>query len=82
MATTEQYGTAFRHRLCKRARELGATNYAIARAVGVSAATVTNWMNGSRHPSVMLAARLADALGVSLDWLLDRDSRGYGGADA
>jgi phage repressor protein C with HTH and peptisase S24 domain len=51
------------------ARALGETPQAqIARKAGVSTSVMTRYMNGS-EPSLFRAARLAEALGVSLQWL-------------
>jgi len=58
--------TAFVDRL---ARALGETSQAqIARKAGVSTSVMTRYLNGS-EPGLFRAARLAEALGVSLQWL-------------
>ena len=45
------------------------TQQAFADKVGVSKATVNSWENNGKFPAVDTAAKIADAFGVSLDWL-------------
>lgn len=42
----------------------------LARALGVSEATVSRWMSGQRNPSSTMAVRIARLLSCSLDDLL------------
>ena len=48
----------------------GLTQTELAKRMGVRANTVNQWESGSRHPDVMLAPKLADVLGCTLDELL------------
>jgi transcriptional regulator with XRE-family HTH domain len=50
---------------------------AVAKAIKVSAGTMSNWMTGLSRPSMDDAFRLARYFKVSLDWLAD-DSQEYG----
>lgn len=49
------------------------TQAAVARAAGVSPATVSMWMSGARKPTVAALTRISDTYGVSVDFLLGRD---------
>ena len=42
---------------------------------GVAACTITAYEQGKSGPGLYIAARLADALGVSLDWLAGRTDK-------
>lgn len=48
------------------------TQSALARQMGISPAWISHLENGDRLPSAGLLVRLADALGVSTDYLLGR----------
>lgn len=48
----------------------GLTQTELAKRMGVRANTVNQWESGIRHPDVMLAPKLADVLGCTLDELL------------
>jgi transcriptional regulator with XRE-family HTH domain len=57
----------------KRLREAaGLTQEALARAADVSLGAVRNWEQDLREPLLGTAARVADAIGVSLDALAGR----------
>ena len=43
----------------------------VARTLGVSKSTIANWIEGKGVPKLYEAAKLADALGVPLDYLAD-----------
>lgn len=66
----------------KRLRELrtarGISQEALAAAAGASKATIQNWENQRRSPSLRDAARIADVLQVSLDELAGRSFRSPG----
>lgn len=47
----------------KRAQGLG-SDYAAAKALGVSQGTLSNWRHGRSHADVELAAKMAEALGL------------------
>ena len=48
----------------------------VARRANLTAATVFNYVNGTHAPKADSALRLARALNVSIEWLLD-DSQGW-----
>jgi RNA polymerase primary sigma factor len=60
---------AFRDRLDSELQKQGKTQAALATAVGVSPATVSQWRSGSKMPSVPNVTKIADWLGVSAAWL-------------
>ena len=60
-------GQGLAHSIKARRRELGLTQAALAMAVGVSLRTLKGWELGETQPGIDAAARLASALGVSLD---------------
>ncbi len=55
-------------------RAKGITQKELAKAVGVTAATLSSYKNGTKSPTLPVAAAIAKELGVSLDWLCDMDS--------
>lgn len=40
--------------------------------IGVSRPTVAGWLNGQKYPDVTFLCKIADAYGVSVDYLLGR----------
>jgi transcriptional regulator with XRE-family HTH domain len=48
-------------------------NRKVARRIGVSAVAIAAWMDGTYQPKAAAALRLARALGVSFEWLVDPD---------
>ncbi len=52
----------------------GMTQEALAEAIGVVPQTVSKWERGESQPDTELLSPLADALGISLDRLFDRQS--------
>ncbi len=42
----------------------------ISRATDIPCSTISNWIRYDRHPPVDLAARIANILGVSIEWML------------
>lgn len=52
---------------------LGITQVALARRLGVSKQSVSNWENNNIQPSIELLERLADLFGVTTDQLLGRE---------
>lgn len=70
--------STFSERLRDRARELGWSQRALARAAGISSAHVSRMLEGSRAaaPSYAVVVRLADALGVPDRWLFWGDDFG------
>lgn len=61
----------FSDRLKTRRTEKGLSQADLAKAVGVSAATISSYEtpNGTKIPALDKAEAIAEALGVSLDWL-------------
>jgi phosphoribosylformylglycinamidine cyclo-ligase len=53
----------------------GLTQSDVARALDVSPQAVSKWERGENAPDIGLLSPLADALGVSVDWLLGRAGR-------
>ena len=49
----------------------------LARQLGVTKQSVSNWENDNIQPSVEMLSRIADALSVSTDYLLGRDEKRY-----
>lgn len=45
----------------------------LAHILGVTPATFSNWMNGKTKPDIMQARAMADALGVTMDYLFATD---------
>ena len=75
-------GSGVMEAFAKRLRELrtarGISQEALAAAAGASKATIQNWENQRRSPSLRDAARIADVLQVSLDELAGRSFRSPG----
>lgn len=67
----------FRERLDTAIRDAGSSRSALARETGFDRSTLTQILNGDepRLPNVHLAARCAEILGVSADWLLGLSNR-------
>ena len=67
----------FRERLEAAIHMAGSSRSALARATGFDRSTLTQILNGDepRLPNVHLAARCAEVLGVSADWLLGLSER-------
>ena len=61
-------------RLAELRRRAQLTQEGLARAAGVGTDAVRKWERGKRTPSFDMAAKLADALGVSLDELAGRET--------
>ena len=53
------------------ARE-GKTQNSLVRDLGLTASTVSDWVNGKKYPRVDKMQRIADYFGVSVDYLLER----------
>lgn len=49
----------------------------LARILGVTKQSVSNWENDNIQPSVEMLSKIADALSVSTDYLLDRNKKRY-----
>jgi transcriptional regulator with XRE-family HTH domain len=60
----------FSERLADAIRSSGKTQREFAEAMGVTSATVSNWVQGHSSPSVEKAVRCAELLGVDAAWLM------------
>lgn len=63
----------FKDRLRGLRSERRMTQKELAKAVGVSTASICNWENGDNLPSLLVAKELADVLGTSIDHLAGID---------
>lgn len=63
----------FGQRLRQARKKKGLSLEKLAKACGISLASVYNYDRGGRLPNLYTAVCLADALGVSIDWLAGRD---------
>ena len=74
---TESQATGRNARLALRLREarraMGYTQATLAARAGLAPAAISHFENGGRRPSATNLERLADALSVSVDYLMDRD---------
>lgn len=68
----------FAERLKTARTKRGLSQAELAKAVGVSAATISSYetLNNTKIPSLDKASAMAEFLGVSLDWLCGKDSAG------
>lgn len=64
----------FQDRIRKAREHAGLTQSALAEALGVAAGTIQRWEKGALNPRPKALEALAEATGVSLDWLLQGDS--------
>ncbi len=42
----------------------------VSRLTGIPHATISNWIRNDRYPPIDLAARMAKAIGISLEWMV------------
>ena len=47
------------------------TAYKVAKATGISQATISDWKNGKSKPKVDKLKKIADYFGVSIDYFLE-----------
>ncbi len=52
----------------------GMSQAELAKNAHVTEASISRYITGERYPKWQIAKRIADVLGVSLDWLADRDT--------
>lgn len=71
---TRQLREAFAARLVQARLRARLTQDELGGVLGVAQNTVGSWEVANALPEVVTLVRLADQLGVSIDWLLDRDS--------
>ena len=64
----------FRIRLKELREQAGYSQYSLADAFGISQSTIGNWEAGKREPNFETMQRLADFFGVTVDYLLGRDT--------
>ena len=64
----------FRERLKQLRDSKGLNSQALADYTGLSAAAVSRYINGSRHPDLASIITLADFFGVRVEWLFGIDS--------
>ena len=69
------YRKTFARRLREAISRDGRSFRALAIRTGMRHNQIYTYANGIYAPSIDRAAQLADALGVSLDWLMGRDSQ-------
>lgn len=65
----------FRINLKKLREERNLSQAAFAKLIGVSQSAVGNWEAGSREPNLETMDKIADFFGVSVDYLLGRESQ-------
>ncbi len=51
----------------------GVSQTDLAEGIGVSKSLVSQYLSDQKHPSAEIAKKIADFLGVSLDWLMGGD---------
>lgn len=61
------------NRIRERRRELDITIKQLAETVGVSVGAISHYETGRRAPDPDMLSRIANALGVSVDYILGRD---------
>lgn len=61
----------FSKRLKKTMEEKNCTMYRLSKSLGVHPTTVSGWVTGKRTPNLEILQKIADALGVTTDYLLD-----------
>ena len=71
--TMEKKNKVFAERLMLTRRRDLITQEELAEMVGVSGQTISAYERNIQTPSLDIAAGIADALGVSLDWLAGRE---------
>ena len=54
---------------------LGLTDYAVAKGAGIGRSTLSDWKSGAHTPNPQNMKKIADFLGVSVDYLMT--GRGY-----
>lgn len=50
----------------------GVSQYALAKKLGISQSTISNWLNGKKEPSIESLWKLADYFGESVDYIIGR----------
>lgn len=70
-AETSEYLRDFALRLSTRAEHLGLSQTEIAERLGLKVPRVSNWFQGRNYPRKEERRKLAQVLGVNLEWLLE-----------
>ena len=65
----------FRYRLAELRKKRGLTQAELAKKAGVPAAAISHFETGFRFPTAPTLTKLADALKVSIDFLVGRESK-------
>ena len=65
-------------RIASRRRDIGLSQVALAKKIGVSGTSVSKWESGLNQPKGRYLNDLATALGVTVDWLLTGDGETAG----
>lgn len=65
----------FKNRMSDARRRLGLTQKQIAEKASIQPSSYSAYENNKKVPPVDIAIRIADALGVSLDWLCGKDEK-------
>ena len=65
--------TTFRSRLADMLRIKRWNKTRLAKETGISIVAISRYLSGDRNPTLINAILIADALGVSLDWLCGRE---------
>lgn len=50
----------------------GISQYALAKKLGISQSTISNWLNGKKEPSIESLWKIADYFGESVDYIIGR----------
>lgn len=50
----------------------GVSQYGLAKKLGISQSTISNWLNGKKEPSIESLWKLADYFGESVDYIIGR----------
>ncbi len=66
--------TLLKERILELRTAAGYTQVTLAKKLGVSKQAVSNWENDNIQPSIEMLVRLADAFGVTTDYLLGREN--------
>ncbi|WP_186265897.1 helix-turn-helix domain-containing protein [Sphingorhabdus sp. SMR4y] len=65
-------------RIKARIDEIGLTQKRVAELSGISSQRLGNYVQGTRPPDICTLAKIANALGVSVDWVLGLSEHGPG----
>ena len=80
MLKTERVREAFKRRLQAAMKARGYTICSLAEAIGVTHSSIYGYLEGKRLPRADYMVAMAEALGVSMDWLVGRKGAAKRGA--